>query len=325
MVKIYSLPFIEEKALAEHKDTRNAALITGERSWAAVEDKLELNIQLKTHPHSADLNALNNLARGLGRQVEVVYGVGGGQVADVAKYVAAKNDLPCVIVPTTLSVDGFFTPVVAARDNKTMHYQETGPVSHVIIDLDVISQAPRHLRGAGIVELLSMTTGLLDWEYADKRTLNRASETYQLWAAQVAASIAMQAYKIARGVGNGNKTALRQLLDLMCVEVQLTNQLGHNRPQEGSEQYFAYAIEQRINAEDYTYADVLGPGILIAAALHKKDVSAIRQTLLAAGVRLDELPRQTMIQTLVDSAELCARAQPVPQHPARHTARLCAG
>ena len=55
------------------------------------------------------------------------------------------------------------------------------------------------------------------------------------------AGIAQQAFKIAAGVGRGNVESLRNLLDLLCMEVQLTNQMGHNRPQEGSEQYFAYA------------------------------------------------------------------------------------
>ena len=92
---------------------------------------------------------------------------------------------------------------------------------------------------------------------------------------------------------------MRNLLDLICVEVQLTNQLGHNRPQEGSEQYFAYAIEPKAaRGTGIPYADLVGPGILIAAALHKQNIAPIRDTLLSAGVRLGQLKRDDVIETL---------------------------
>ena len=93
--------------------------------------------------------------------------------------------------------------------------------------------------------------------------------------------------------------ALKTLLDLMCVEVQLTNQLGHNRPQEGSEQFFAYAIENK-TASGYgvPYADLVGPGILIAASLHGQNVNQIRDTIDSAGVRLDQLRTGDIRETM---------------------------
>jgi glycerol-1-phosphate dehydrogenase [NAD(P)+] len=100
-------------------------------------------------------------------------------------------------------------------------------------------------------------------------------------------------------VGRGNVEALRNLLDLMCLEVQLTNQLGHNRPQEGSEQLFAYAYEQKFpRSRPLPYADRVGPGLLVAAALHNQDVGPIRDTLTAAGIRLDQLPPDNVRDTL---------------------------
>jgi glycerol-1-phosphate dehydrogenase [NAD(P)+] len=101
--------------------------------------------------------------------VEVVYGIGGGLVADAAKYIGWKNNLPTVIVPTALSVDGFFTALVAVREAGTVGYETTGPAERVIIDWDVVSSAPPQIRGTGIVEILSIVTGLLDWRYAAER------------------------------------------------------------------------------------------------------------------------------------------------------------
>jgi hypothetical protein len=67
-------------------------------------------------------------------------------------------------------------------------------------------------------------------------------ETRLALGCRTAAGIANRP-KIAPGVGREGLSHCTNLLDLMCLEVQLTSQLGHNRP--GSEQYFAYAISQR--------------------------------------------------------------------------------
>jgi len=229
----------------------------------------------------------------------VIYGVGGGMVADSAKYVAYKRGLPAVVVPTALSVDGFFTAIVAARTEDSVHYFTTGPAETVIIDWDVIRAAPRYIRGAGIVELLTITTGLLDWQYAATNKRNTPETRFLPWAAGLMAGIAQQAFKIAKGVGQGDVEALRNLLDLICIEVQLTNQLGHNRPQEGSEQYFAYAVEPRAGrGRPVPYADMVGPGILIAATLHNQNIDPIRETLDNAGIRLTQLSPQIIADTL---------------------------
>lgn len=296
---IWNLPQVELRELSTLKETRTTALLTGNRAWAAVGPLLSLPVAVQAEPTSIEIAYLDAMAASLPEQIEVIYGVGGGRVADATKYIAWKSKLPAVLIPTALSVDGYFTALVAAREDGTVRYHTTGPAEKVIVDMDVISTAPAHIRGTGIVEILSMTTGLLDWKYAAERKQNTPLERFQPWAASIAAGIAQQAYKIAADVGAGKVDALRNLLDLICVEVQLTNQLGHNRPQEGSEQYFAYAVERKLAQNNgIPYADLVGPGILVAAALHKQNVAPIRDTLLSAGVRLDRLRREDIISTL---------------------------
>lgn len=299
MTTIHTLPKIEIMPLSSIRETRPTALLTGKTAWATVGSMFDLPLVVQAEPHTASRAFLDELVGGLPEHVQVIYAVGGGLVCDVAKYIGSKRNVPVVVVPTVLSVDGFFTGIVATRDRGTVVYQETGPASKVIIDWDVVRSAPAQFRGTGIAEILSMVTGLLDWRYAADRNRNTELERYQPWAAQMAAGIAQQAFKIAKAVGEGRIEALRNLLDLICMEVQLTNQLGHNRPQEGSEQFFAYAIEPYVARErGVPFADLIGPGILIAAALHGQDVAQIRQTLQAAGIPIDKLSDQDMLTTL---------------------------
>ncbi|MBK8027952.1 MAG: iron-containing alcohol dehydrogenase [Chloroflexi bacterium] len=298
MTTIYSLPNVEITHLVDIVEERPIALLAGERAWRAVNSLLSLPIVVQANPERLEADYLDGLAADLPPEVEAVYGIGGGMVADAAKYIASRRGLPAVGMPTALSVDGFFTPIVAMRGGGSVSYVETGPAERIYIDWDVIRTAPQHYQGAAIVELLTIVTGLLDWKYAAEHNKNTADMRYVEWAAKVMAGIAQQAFKIAAGVGRGNVEALRNLLDLMCLEVQITNQLGHTRPQEGSEQYFAYALEPRMVTRHMTYADMVAPGILISAALHNQDVSSIRSTLESAGIRLNQLTAQDIRDTI---------------------------
>lgn len=299
MATVWSLPRIEIQPLSKVKETRPVALLTGHTAWDVAGAQLELPLVVQAEPVNADLDTLETLANNIPPQVEAIYGVGGGLAADVAKYVGWKTRLPVVIVPTVLSVDGFLTAHAAVRQNGTVNYHVTGAAEQVIIDWDIIQAAPRYLRGAAIVEILTIVTGLLDWQYAVRLGKTTLETQFLPWAASVMAAIAQQAFKIAGDVGEGKVDALDELLDLLCLEVQLTNTIGHNRPQEGSEQFFAYAIEKRIaRGRSVPYADMVGPGILIASALHKQNVTPIRDTLVQAGVRLGQLPPDEVRETL---------------------------
>jgi glycerol-1-phosphate dehydrogenase [NAD(P)+] len=304
MTTIWHLPQIEIAGIRDIQEKRPTALLTGEESWKAIGGTLNLPLVIQAEPHKADHDFFKALAAELPPQVEVIYAVGGGLVADCAKYIGWVHKLPVVIIPTTLSVDGFFTSLVAVREAGSVHYVTTGPADTVYIDWEIIRSAPAHLRGTGICELLSIVTGLLDWRYAAERNKTTADTRFLPWAAGLAAGIAQQAFKIAQGVGQGKIESLRNLLDLMCTEVALTNQIGHNRPQEGSEQYFAYAIERKVAAGyGIPYADLVGPGTLVAAFLHGQDIAPIRDTIESAGIRLDQLrPRdvETTLQQMPD-------------------------
>lgn len=299
MTAIWSLPSVEISNLTNLQESRPVALLTGNRSWAAVNTLLDLPVVVQAEPERVIPSQLDELAGELPAEVRVVYGVGGGMVADCAKYIAFRRNLPCVIIPTALSVDGFFTPIVAARMDDSVHYIETGAAEKVVIDWDVIRAAPPYIRGAAIVELLTIVTGILDWRYAADRKKNTPETRFIPWAAGLMAGIAQQAFKIAKGVGKGEIESLRNLLDLLCIEVQLTNQMGHTRPQEGSEQYFAYAVEPRAGrGRPMAYADVVGPGILIASVLHNQDTTPIRETLANAGIRLTQVGLNDIADTL---------------------------
>ena len=290
------------------EETRPVALVTSGPAWQAVEGKLRLPVAWRREATRATLEHWDQLMQDL--RGEVVYAVGGGLPADAAKYIAARKSLPLVCIPTALSVDAFFTWASGIRVDGCVQYIETKPPETLVADLEVIAKAPPSIRAAGICDVLSIATGSWDWKFAEERGENPPGMEYVPYAGQAASAIYQGALDCAEAAGRGDPAGLKQLLDCLALEVQLTNQLGHSRPEEGSEHYFTYAAENE-TGPGWPHADLLGVGILVMLALQGQDADRVRQALWAAQVPLGRIPEATIRKVLRGLPEYC-RAHRLP-------------
>ncbi|MDN5385215.1 iron-containing alcohol dehydrogenase family protein [Streptomyces sp. LB8] len=99
---------------------------------------------------------------------DAVVGLGGGKIIDCAKFAAARVGLPLVAVPTNLSHDGLCSPV-ATLDNDAGRgsYGVPNPIA-VLIDLDVIREAPARFVRSGIGDAVSNISAVADWELSHR-------------------------------------------------------------------------------------------------------------------------------------------------------------
>jgi glycerol-1-phosphate dehydrogenase [NAD(P)+] len=300
-MRIWPVPEIRLARFAMLDEFRPVALVTSPLAWEAVRDRLRLPVCWRAEPKQATQGNWDALSEDL--EGAVVYAVGGGLAADAAKYLAARHNLPLVCLPTALSVDAFFTWASGVRRDGCVYYLETKPPDQVVIDWDVIAAAPPTIRAAGICDVLSIATGSWDWRFAEERGLNPPGMEYAAWADQVAGSILHAALDCADAAGHGDPAGLKQLLACLVLETQLCNQLGHARPEEGSEHYFAYAVEDQADmglsaGEGLPHGDLVGPGILLMAERQGQDVVPLRRALEACHVPLDRIPMRTVEATL---------------------------
>lgn len=300
---VWPLPRISFRELGSIQEKRPVALLTTEQTWAILGSQFALPLVIQAEPERQSLDLFDYLAAHLPSQVEAIYVVGQGAALEAGKVVAARNDKPLIVVPTALDSDALFKPTATVYQDKdgsmTVQTIETGPATEVIIDWDVIHAAPETLRGAGIVDVISIITGLLDWRYAAQRGKNPPEQRFTPWAASVAAGLAAHAIKSAPAIGEGKPAALRTLLDLLMQVTQLGNQLGHTRVQEGSEHLMAQALAAQ-DTRGLAHAEIVGPCILLVSALHGQDPASLRDAMEAAGVRFDRL-RATDVQSFIDA------------------------
>jgi glycerol-1-phosphate dehydrogenase [NAD(P)+] len=296
-MKIWSIPTIMTMPFQEVEETRPVILLTSGPAWHAVRSRLGLPVIWQGEVTQADKTHWDHLVDDIKPSISyldaVIYAVGGGLVADAAKYLSFRLGLPLTCLPTALSVDAYFTWVSALRQAGCVHYLETRPADYVIIDWEVIGSAPASLRAAGICDALSLATGVWDWQLAEERGKNPPEMAYQPSAANLAGKILENALLCAEAAGAGDPDGLKQLLDCLVLETQLCNLLGHSRPQEGSEHYYAYAIEENLG-HGLPHADQVGPGIVLIAGFQGQAVDPLVRALEDCHISLDSMPKSVV-------------------------------
>jgi glycerol-1-phosphate dehydrogenase [NAD(P)+] len=306
MKQICHLPAIQFTPFSEIDEKRPILLVTSTPAWNAVKTHLKLTIDYQPEPIKATAHHWDALITPQPAYSEVVYAVGGGLVADAGKYMAYRLGLPLVVLPTALSVDAFFTAAAGIREDGSVKYIEARPPDQVVIDLEIIAASPRQLRAAGITDVLSILTGSWDWQFAHQRGMNPAGMEFIPWVYENAQSILHGALDCAEAAGRGDHAGLKQLLDCLCMEVQLCNQVGHSRPEEGSEHYFAYCAEQ-FTGPAWPHADLLGPGILNMARLQGQESDAVEAAMKACHIPLDRIPVEVVERTIRELPEYCQK------------------
>jgi glycerol-1-phosphate dehydrogenase [NAD(P)+] len=239
----------------------------------------------------------------------VVVCVGGGTCIDAGKWAAAKLKVRLVCLPSALSVDAFFTGWSGYRKDGCVSYDRTKAPDQIVVDLEVLGEAPQRVRAAGLCDVLSIATGLADWRYAQVRGNQAVEHRFDPMAAAMADTILQAAIDCAESAGKGEPAGLRRLIDVLCLEVTLCNQIGHSRPEEGSEHYLCYCLED-VNKETgrtYTHAEFVGPGLLVMGALQGIDVEPIRKAYKAAKLSYSEFPAATVREALRALPGYCKR------------------
>lgn len=299
MNKIFNLPFVHLMSFTEIDEQRSVLLVTSTPAWNAVKDNLKgLNVVEKIEVTEASIAHWDALQSSIkNRKSEVVYAVGGGLTADAAKYYAVKLNLPLVVLPTALSVDAFITFASGIRKDGCVYYIETKSPENLILDFDVIAKAPAAIRAAGITDVMSIATGAWDWKFAHEENKNPQGMEFIPWVYDNAQSILSGVLDCAEAAGRGDHDGLKTLYDCLAMEVQLCNQVGHSRPEEGSEHYFAYAIENEMG-HGLPHGDLVGPAILLIAQLQGQDTTRLEKALKACNVPLNNISQDMVERTL---------------------------
>ncbi|GAA2645674.1 iron-containing alcohol dehydrogenase family protein [Streptomyces lunalinharesii] len=192
---------------------------------------------------------------------DAVVGLGGGKIIDCAKFAAARIGLPLVAVATNLSHDGLCSPV-ATLDNDAGRgsYGVPNPIA-VVIDLDIIREAPVRFVRSGIGDAISNISAVADWELAHRET----SEAID----GLAAAMARQAGEaVLRHPGSVSDDAFLQVLAEGLVLTGISMSVaGDSRPASGACHEINHAFDILFPKRAASHGEQCGLGAAFATHL----------------------------------------------------------
>ncbi|MBR7828130.1 iron-containing alcohol dehydrogenase family protein [Actinospica sp. MGRD01-02] len=212
---------------------------------------------------------------------DTLVAIGGGKVIDAAKYAAARLGMPLVAVATNLAHDGVCSPVATLEnDAGTGSYGVPNPIG-VVIDLDLIRQAPPRFVRSGIGEALSNLCALADWELSHRET----GEPIDGLAAAMARTAAEAILHHPGTIDDAG--FLGVLANGLVLSGQAMAVAGTSRPSSGACHEISHAIDQLFPKQAAQHGEQCGVGAVFATHLRGEHALAAE---MAAVLTRHELP-----------------------------------
>jgi glycerol-1-phosphate dehydrogenase [NAD(P)+] len=224
----------------------NAILFFGANIYNLIGDTIVNSIQqaglsiLECYePDDNQIECLTNFAFSIPNKTQLIVGIGGGKVLDVAKYVSFLNDLPFISVPTSPSNDGFSSSGCSlVIDGKRKSVPAKMPYG-IIVDIDVIKNAPEAFIYSGIGDLVSKITAVYDWQYEAQNGKAEINDFAVMIAKKSVNSVVrMDTEKDIR-----NDFFLKELMDSLTMSGIAMEISKNSAPASGSEHLISHALD----------------------------------------------------------------------------------
>ncbi|MEV0936978.1 iron-containing alcohol dehydrogenase family protein [Streptomyces phaeochromogenes] len=237
---------------------------------------------------------------------DAVVGLGGGKVIDCAKYAAARVGLPLVAVATNLANDGLCSPV-ATLDNDAGRgsYGVPNPIA-IVIDLDVIREAPVRFVRAGIGDVICKISAVADWELSHREN----GEQVDGLAAAMARQAAEAVLRHPGGVGDDAfLTTLSEALVLCGISMSVA---GDSRPASGACHEISHAFDLSFPKRSALHGEQCGLGGAFATFLRGDHETAGHMTEVLHRHGLPVLPEEIgfTVEEFVQVVEFAPSTRP---------------
>ncbi|MFG2913607.1 iron-containing alcohol dehydrogenase family protein [Kitasatospora sp. NPDC048298] len=196
-----------------------------------------------------------------GGHYDAIVGLGGGKIIDAAKYAAARVGLPLVAVATNLAHDGICSPV-STLDNDAGRgsYGVPSPIG-IVVDLDVIRQAPQRFVAAGVGDVVSNISACADWELSHAVT----GEPMDGLAVAMARSAGENLLRHPGSTRDQDLlTALAEALVLSGIAMNIA---GSTRPSSGACHEISHALDVLYPKRSAQHGEQVGLGAAFASFL----------------------------------------------------------
>ncbi len=234
-------------------------------------------------------------------KIDFLVGLGGGRPIDIAKQAGFNNDIPFISIPTAASHDGFGSARASIRrDGRKTSMQAIPPVA-VVADTEIISKAPKRLLGAGVGDIISNQTAVLDWKLAGQKA------DYSEYAAALSEMAAELVEKDIEKVASGKEEGVRLVVKALISSGVAMSIAGTSRPASGGEHKFSHWLDSN-HDNPALHGEQCGVGSIVTMFLHGGDWKRIRNTLRAVNAPINSrelgIDDSIILEALIKSKEI---------------------
>ena len=237
----------------------------------------------------------------LSEDIDFLVGLGGGRPIDIAKQAGFNKNIPFISIPTAASHDGFGSARASIRrDGRKTSMQAIPPIA-VVADTEIISKAPKRLLGAGVGDIISNQTAVLDWKLAGQRA------DYSEYAAALSEMAAELVENDIAKVASGEEEGVRLVVKALISSGVAMSIAGTSRPASGGEHKFSHWLDSNCQSPAL-HGEQCGLGSIVTMYLHGGDWMRIRDTLRAVNAPINSkelgIDEQTILNAFLSSKEI---------------------
>ena len=205
-------------------------------------------------------------------RIDFLVGLGGGRPIDLAKQAGFNKNIPFISIPTAASHDGFGSARASIRQKGRKTSMQAIPPIAVVADTSIISKAPKRLLGAGVGDIISNQTAVLDWR------LDGQKADYSEYAAALSEMAAQLVEDGIDKVASGSEEGVRLVVKALISSGVAMSIAGTSRPASGGEHKFSHWLDANSD-NPALHGEQCGLGSIVTMYLHGGDWEKIRDTL----------------------------------------------
>jgi len=233
--------------------------------------------------------------------IDFLVGLGGGRPIDLAKQAGFNKDIPFISIPTAASHDGFGSARASIRrDGRKTSMQAIPPIA-VVADTEIISRAPKRLLGAGVGDIISNQTAVLDWKLAGQKA------DYSEYAAALSEMAAELVENDISKVASGKEEGVRLVVKALISSGVAMSIAGTSRPASGGEHKFSHWLDSNCKTPAL-HGEQCGLGSIVTMYLHGGNWEKIRDTLKAVNAPINSrelgIDEEVVLNAFLNSKEI---------------------
>ena len=216
-------------------------------------------------------------------EIKVIIGIGGGRVLDTAKYAAHISKAVYICMPTSLSNDSLASPfAVLETYGKARKTLDCKIPTAIIVDTNMIINAPQEQTLSGIGDTIAKHTALFDWKLAAEKGSDKIDDFAYALSRMSFDSVYHCDQKDMK-----SRVFIRILSRALVMGGLAMEIAGSSRPCSGSEHLFAHAIEEHYPDIRITHGLAVALGTIPACIFQGQDPSGLLSFYRTHGLSID--------------------------------------